>query len=84
LNLFVKNINTQHLPISLEEQLIDIREDGHLLAQSPAKPLQKLWKGQKNEYRNLVTAGNDALLPLRSTHLREASFSAMTPIKTTY
>jgi len=31
LNAFVRNRRMQHLPVSLEEQLIDIREDGNLI-----------------------------------------------------
>lgn len=36
---FVKNIKMQHFPISLQEQLIDIMEDGNLLAMFQEEPL---------------------------------------------
>lgn len=64
----------QHLPISLKEQGIDTREDGHLPAQFQAQTLQNLWMGLKNEYHDLVSTGNIVLLPLGSTHLYEVSF----------
>lgn len=38
----------QHLPISLEEQVTDTREDGHLPAQFQVKTLQNLWMGLQN------------------------------------
>lgn len=41
LNLFTKNLKTQHLSVSLQAQLADTREDGHLLAQRQENPLPK-------------------------------------------
>ncbi|KAG6925167.1 zinc finger BED-type containing 5 [Chelydra serpentina] len=84
LNPFVKNINMQHLLISLQEQLIDIREDGNLLPEFQQKPLHNWWMGLKNEYHDLVSTVNDALLPFGSTYLCEVFFSALTAIKTKY
>uniref|UniRef100_K7FR34 DUF4371 domain-containing protein n=1 Tax=Pelodiscus sinensis TaxID=13735 RepID=K7FR34_PELSI len=68
LNPFVKNIKI------LQVQLIDIREDGNLLAEFQQKPLHNWWMGLKNEYPDLVSAANNALLP----------FGSMTAIKTKY
>uniref|UniRef100_K7F2Y8 DUF4371 domain-containing protein n=1 Tax=Pelodiscus sinensis TaxID=13735 RepID=K7F2Y8_PELSI len=81
MNPFVKNIKMQHL--SLQEQLIDMREDGNLLAEFQQKPLHNWWMGLKNEYYDLVSAANDALLPFGSTYC-VVSFSSMTAIKTKY
>lgn len=39
LNPCIKNIKMQHLPISLQEQLINIREGENLLAKFQGKPL---------------------------------------------
>lgn len=68
--------------ISLQEQLINIREDGNLLAEFQQKPLHKQWMGLTNEYHDLVRAANTRLLPFGFMCLCEISFSAMTAFKT--
>uniref|UniRef100_K7GJS8 DUF4371 domain-containing protein n=1 Tax=Pelodiscus sinensis TaxID=13735 RepID=K7GJS8_PELSI len=78
LNPFVKHIKI------LQEQQIDIREDGNLLVKFQHKPLHNWWMRLKNKYRDLVSAANDALLPFGSTYLCEVSFLAITAIKTKY
>lgn len=44
--LKIQNCNTA---VSFQEQLIDIREDGNLLAEFQQKPLHKWWMGLKNK-----------------------------------
>lgn len=57
---------------------------GKLDIYQPGKPFASAVDGLKTKYRGLISAGNDALLPLASTHLREEFFSAVTVIKTKY
>lgn len=76
----------QHIPISLQEQLIDMREDGNLKVNFE----QNLciiggwhWK-LKNECQDLMSGAQNAPHPSGSRYLCEAPFSAVTALKPEY
>lgn len=76
----------QHIPISLHEELIDMREDGNLKVNFE----QNLyiiggwhWK-LKNECHGLMSRAHNAPRPSGSRYLHEAFFSAVTAFKTEY
>lgn len=60
-NLSAKNIKMQHLLISLHEPLIDIREDGNLLAEFQQKTLHNWWLEMKNNCEDLVSSASMAV-----------------------
>lgn len=74
-------IETECLTISLQEQMIDIREDENFLAEFQEQSLRNWWVAIKNEYHELTSKANDTLLPVRSMYFCEVSFLALTDIK---
>lgn len=76
----------QHIPISLQEQLIDMREDGNLKVNFE----QNLciiggWHRKlNNECHDLMSRAHRASHPSGSRYFHEASFSAVTALKPEY
>lgn len=54
-NLFVKNIEMQHISASMQKQGTDILRNENLPAEFQQKPLHNTWMGLKNEHHNLVS-----------------------------
>lgn len=81
-----ESIKMQHIPISLHEELIDMREDGNLkvnLEQNLCIIGGWHWK-LKNECHGLMSRAHNAPRPSGSRYLHEAFFSAVTAFKTEY
>lgn len=72
--------------ISLQEPLIDIGEDGNLLAEFQQKTLHNWWMEMKNNYEDLESIPSIAIFPFGSMPLCMVSFfpPAITLIKIKY
>lgn len=76
----------QSIPISLQEQLIDMRKDGNLkvnFEQNLSIIGGWCWK-LKTECHDLMSRAHNAPRPSGSRYLHEAFFSAVTAFKTEY
>ncbi|KAL3059177.1 hypothetical protein OYC64_011157 [Pagothenia borchgrevinki] len=77
----VKSIIEEHLA-NLIEKLLDVSSDRDLKMTFENSTLTQFWVCVKKEHPELGKTALEQLLPFGSTHLCEASFSAMTLIKT--
>lgn len=86
-NPFIENIEMK-LPESsqskLLEELIDLSSDGTMKTRFSAVPLESFWAQCVHEFPISHAAAMKVLLPFTTTYLCEASFSAMTAMKTKY
>ncbi|XP_060768837.1 zinc finger BED domain-containing protein 5-like [Neoarius graeffei] len=72
------------LPVSEQENLIDIASTGSMKIDFHHKPLPDFWIGLCTEYPQLATRAVKKLMPFATTYLCERGFSALTSLKTKY
>ena len=74
--------NREKLPLCHQEKLLDVSSDRGLKMTFQNSTLTQFWVCVKKEHPELGKTALEQLLPFGSTYLCEASFSAMTLIKT--
>lgn len=70
------------LPVTNQETLLQLSSDHGLQMKFATSTLAQFWVCVKQEHPDLGEKALEQLLPFASTYLCEASFSAMTVIKT--
>ena len=70
------------LPVTNQETLLEVSSDRGLQMKFATSTLTQFWVCVKQEHPDLGQKALEQLLPFASTYLCEASFSAMTVIKT--
>lgn len=74
--------NRSKLPVTHQEKLMEVASDRGLQMKFGTSTLTQFWVCVKQEHPELGQKALEQLLPFASTYLCEASFSAMTLIKT--
>ena len=73
---------TNKLPVTNQETLLDMSSDRGLRIKFDTYTLTQFWVCVKQEHPDLGQKALESLLPFASTYLCEATFSAMSVIKT--
>ena len=73
---------TNKLPVTNQETLLDVSSDRGLRIKFDTSTLTQFWVCVKQEHPDLGQKALESLLPFASTYLCEATFSAMSVIKT--
>nr|XP_054593370.1 SCAN domain-containing protein 3-like [Nothobranchius furzeri] len=74
--------NRRKLPVTYQEKLLEVSSDRGLQMKFSMCTLSQFWVYVKQEHHDMGQKALEQLLPFASTYLCEASFSAMTLIKT--
>ncbi|XP_055487049.1 zinc finger MYM-type protein 6-like [Leucoraja erinacea] len=74
--------NRSKLPVTYQEKLLEVSSDRGLQMKFAMFTLTQFWVCVKQEHPDLGQKALEQLLPFASTYLCEASFAAMTVIKT--
>ena len=74
--------NGSKLPVTYQEKLLEVSSDRDLQMKFATSTLAQFWVCVKQEHPDLGQKALEQLLTFASTYLCEASFSAMTVIKT--
>lgn len=81
LHSFIKLHKIQGLLMALHKQLIDIREDRHLVEAFQQKSLHNWWTGLKNQHHNPAGTTNNTHLQCGCTYPCEVSFPLGPPLE---
>ncbi|KAM4565907.1 SCAN domain-containing protein 3-like [Odontesthes bonariensis] len=81
-SFLLSEANTSKLPVTDQEELLEVSSDRGLQMTFATSTLTQFWVCVKQEHPDLGQKALEQLLPFASTYLCEASFSAMTVIKT--
>ncbi|XP_022164952.1 SCAN domain-containing protein 3-like [Myzus persicae] len=78
---FSTSLKYDHIPWSIKEQLIEIREDSTLESEFHEKELSEFWLRRQQEYPLISKAALLILIHFASTYLYETAFSQLQIIK---
>ena len=75
-------VNSEHLPINIQEELADLKADRTLKLKLLEVPLDTFWLAIRSGYPAISEMAVNVLLPFSTTYLCELGFSTLTEIKT--